>query len=253
MWSKREDGPRPARSRFLARRRRRALNLTPLEAFSRYRRLYAVFLAITAAALTWLAGTDEPVPHSTVVVAARELSAGTVLAAEDLAEATVPEPVLAQLDGLFVTDAELIGRTLIVPLTANTPVTHSSILGSMLVSSVPEGTQPVTIHPQDKLSAQLIPPGSAVEVFEDASFEDGRTEPTVLTAQAIVLFNAYFQRVEKTGGWPLMAAGQDDEPAIVVAVPHAQARGVVSAAARGRVLLALSPPTERGTVAPEQD
>lgn len=250
MWSKRRHPLRKTGSEVQNNQPPAALNLTVVEAFNRHRRLYALLLALAAGALTWVAGSDEPTPQTSVIVAARQLPVGTELSASDLKELSLPASVVAELDGLFTDDAELIGRKLLVPLTPEAPLTRSSLLDSALLDSVPEGMQAVTIRPQDPIGTQLIPSGTSVEVFEAESFEDGTTEPTVLSAHALVLHNAGFQREAKAGGWPRLGADPEETATIVVAVPQERARAVVAAAARGRVLLALSSqPTPAGTAA----
>lgn len=228
-------GRRPSKKRPIP-----ALNLTLMEAFDRHRRLYAVLLALSAAGLVLWSSTEAPVPHRTVLVAARELSLGTELSAQDLKEISLPEPVAAQLQGLYSEPTELLGRRLIIPLITDAPITRSAVLGSLLVENIPAGMQAVTIQPQDKLGAQLIPPGTTVEVIHGASFADGRTEPSVLSSEAVVLFNGYLQGADMQEGWPALTPQQGEDRAIIIAVPDTAARDVVSAAAAGNVLLSLT-------------
>lgn len=90
----------------------------------RRRRLLAAVLLGVAVTAGLRAVAAPPPPTTPVLVAARDLPAGTLLAADDLAPAELPPDAVPQ-----AVLAEPAGRTLAAPLRAGEPVTDVRVVG----------------------------------------------------------------------------------------------------------------------------
>ena len=133
------------------------------------RRPLAALLAATAV-LVGLRAVAAPPPITTgVLVAARDLPAGTTLATDDLTTAAFAagtEPsALAE---------EPVGRTLAAPVSAGEPITRPRLLGDGLAATH-EGLAVLPVRLSDAGAAALLRPGDHIDLLATAPSGDTRT------------------------------------------------------------------------------
>jgi Flp pilus assembly protein CpaB len=164
-----------------------------------------------------------PVPTRPVVVAARDLPAGTTLAAADLRVEQVPDVGA----GWTLPDgpASLAGSTTAVPLSAGEPVVAAVLVPAQLRG--PAGTVVTTVRLSDPALAGLLTPGTRVDVLAAAA-EGG--PGTVVARRALVLPRPAAAGGTASGG--LLGGGSDDEqPPVLLAVARDDADDLAGAAA----------------------
>ena len=147
------------------------------------RRTAAAVLVGLAAVLA-LTGGRESSADDMVVVAARDLSPGTVLQASEVTLRGLPAQVVP--DGTARTPAAVLGRTLAAPVRRGEPLTNVRLTGSDLARTVPGNpdTVSVPLRLADPGVAALLHPGAAVDVVTAGERQDA---PVVLARGARVL------------------------------------------------------------------
>lgn len=142
------------------------------------RRLLAFLLTATAVAVGLHAARPAPPPSVALTVAARDLPAGALLAADDLATVRVPPGGVP--DGA---QAHPVGETLAAPLRRGEPITGVRLVGPSLTEGHPDLTA-VPVRFPDPAMAGLLHVGDRVDLYatDPAS---ARTEK--VTADALVL------------------------------------------------------------------
>jgi Flp pilus assembly protein CpaB len=135
------------------------------------RRLIAGLLTAVAVAAGLQAATAEPPPQVTVLVAAHDLPAGTVLATDDVrrvgfAPASVPQGVAD----------DPAGRTLAAPMRAGEPVTDVRLVGPALTDGYP-GLVAVPVRLPDAGMAGLLRVGDRIDLV--SADPQGRSAQTV--------------------------------------------------------------------------
>ena len=202
------DQTPPIRDRLASTRRRlrRAI-------LTRRRPLAAVSAAL--AALIGLQAASPPPPETrSVLTAARDLPAGSVIDADDLVTAsfspgTVPAGVLGSA-------ADLVGRTTTGPVREGEAITDVRVLAGSLLEGYP-GRVAVPVRVADPGAVGLLRIGDRVDVI--AADPQGRTEPVTVAADA-----------------PVVALPEVDEAAmasgglVVLAVDDRTARSLAGAA-----------------------
>lgn len=147
----------------------------------RRRRLLAALFAAVAVLLGLRSVTAEPPPSRLVVVAARDLPAGAVLAAGDLRETSFAPgsvPPRAALD-----PAEVAGEQLASPVRAGEPITDVRVHGAGLVESAP-GRATLPVRFPDAGMVDLLRVGDVIDVW--ATDPRGRSSRRI-TAGSVVL------------------------------------------------------------------
>ncbi|MDQ1714603.1 MAG: pilus assembly protein CpaB [Frankiaceae bacterium] len=97
------------------------------------------------------------------VVAARDLPAGTMLTAADLALVTVP--VQAVADGAAAVVSTVVGQRIALPMRRNEPVTAVRLLDAGLLQALGNDLRAVPIRLADPALAQLVQAGALVDVY----------------------------------------------------------------------------------------
>jgi pilus assembly protein CpaB len=130
----------------------------------------ALSAAVTYYAYRMLSTRLSPPTEETVaiVVAADKLSLGTRLTPQLLRVANWPKANLPE--GRFSDPAEVDGRGVIVPMSANEPVLESKLAskeaGAGLASAIPEGMRAMAVRVNDIIGvAGFVVPGSHVDVI----------------------------------------------------------------------------------------
>lgn len=198
------------------------------------RRLAAIGLLV-AAVLVGLrpdrvAGPVAPPPPTTpVVVAARDLAAGSVLTGADLRTVPMPDAVLPA--GAARSVAGLAGRVAAGPMRRGEPVTDARVVGPGLTAGLPVGSAAVPVRLAEPETATLVRAGDRVDVLGAPVGPDGTG-----TGDA----------VEIATGVRVLAvlAGQQaaDGAVLVVAAAGRAARALAGAAARHRITVTVHPP-----------
>lgn len=163
-------------------------------------------LLVSGALRTALTPPPTGVP---VLVAARDLPAGHVLAGRDLDVVHVP-PAAAPAPGLA--ESDLVGRELVVAVPAALPLVPALLAGDRFALDPPEGTVVVALTPADATTAALLRPGDRVDLV---------TEAGALARAALVL------EITEPGAAGLL--GTAGSPGMVVAVTPAEGRALAAA------------------------
>jgi len=187
---------------------------------------------IAAAGLVVLAGVaalrpnpdDERAP---VVVAARDLSPGTALTADDLRlekrlAPTIPDGSQSDID-------TIVGSTLAGPTRRGEVLTDVRLLGRRLAESAAgPDARIVPVHPVDGALADLVRPGDVVDIIA-ASETNSAAAARVVATNAIVVLVSAKQK----------AQAATSERVVLVALPAAAANAVAGAALTQTVTLTL--------------
>ena len=211
----------------------------------RSRRLFIVMalallsgLAAAWLALNYLRQPESPIrtadPVATeVVVAARDLSLGTVLTAEDVKLADWPGALLPE--GYSASVEEVLGRGVITNVVLNEPLISRKMAvkeaGGGLPIVIPEGMRAVSVRVDDVISiAGFVVPGTRVDVMVTLD----QAEPvTKLILQMIPVLTSGQVVEQGINGEPIQVT------VITLLVTPEQAEDLVLAATRGRIQLAL--------------
>jgi pilus assembly protein CpaB len=205
----------------------------------RYRWL-VVALCLGCAAWIVVAELRPPTPPSVpVLVASRQLPAGTVLTPEDVrlvAAESSPE------GSLEVTD--VVGATLTVGLPAGVPVVDTMLLGPGLADAAPPGWVVVPVSLADAMLADLLRVGDRVDLYLAAADTGGRVDDaTLVTSGALVLARAEEGGTQST--WLGTSAAPSDA-VVVIAVRAEDAAALTGASGFGPFRAVLSAVADPG-------
>lgn len=173
----------------------------------------------------------EPPATVAVVVAARALAAGAVLDAADVRTAQAPLDSAPELAARR--QAEVLGSSTAVPLTAGTPLVPGVLAPDDLAG--PPGTVVAAVRLADPAVAELLAAGMRVDVL--AATPEGE-RGTVVASRALVLPSP--PRAEATGGPFSVASGDESMPVLLAVAPDEVDE--LAAAAASAVLSAVVVP-----------
>jgi Flp pilus assembly protein CpaB len=187
---------------------------------------------IAAAGLVVLAGVAALRPNpdgerAQVVVAARDLSPGVALTADDLRlekrlAPTIPDGSQSDID-------TIVGSTLAGPTRRGEVLTDVRLLGRRLAESAAgPDARIVPVHPVDGALAELVRPGDVVDIVA-ASETNSAAAARVVATNAIVVLVSAKQK----------AQAATSERVVLVALPAAAANAVAGAALTQTVTLTL--------------
>jgi Flp pilus assembly protein CpaB len=196
-------------------------------ALSRHRSLLAAGLAAgsVASALGVLAPPAEA--GVTVLVAARDLPAGTALAAEDLTSSRIPTRLVPA--GVLTTQGQATGRLLAAPVRRGETLLDIRLAGPRLLGGSPGGLLAVPVRVADAASVALLSAGDHVDVLAAGTAAGGPAYATVVAADAAVL--AVPTAVD---------AGGEGALVVLATTPSVAAR-LASAAVSSRLSITLRP------------
>lgn len=233
-----EDATRPAPTNTARLRGQRRVRLARLGVrLSGWpRRGLAAVLLGAAALLALRPGGSQtvlapPEPARDVAVAARDLAAGTVVAAADLRTVTMPVAVVP--GGAVSRPAAVIGRVVAGPIRRGETVTDTRVVGPGLTAGLgPGGYVAVPVRLAEPEAAAIVRAGDRVDVLGTAVGADGTTP----AGDAAELAPAV--RVLAV----LSGRGEADGAVLVVAATPPVARRLAGAGARQRLTIAVRPP-----------
>lgn len=194
----------------------------------RLRRLASAGLAAGALAASLHVLAPSPPDGQPVLLAARDLAAGTALTAGDLR--TDSRPVDDLPSGTLSSAQTVIGRVLTSGVRRGEVLTDARIVGPGLTVGLPPGTVAIPVRIADRAVVPLVAPGDHVDVLvaTDAA------EATLVARSAVVL-----ARPSPGGGGLLGTSTGTGGGLLVLAASPDDASSLVSAAARGPLSLAL--------------
>jgi pilus assembly protein CpaB len=181
----------------------------------------ALFLALRPAAPAASAGTPDLVA---VAVSSRDLPAGTVLDAADLAVARYPPDAVPA--GAATSPEPLLRRVLAAGVRAREPVTDARLVGAGLTALLPHGQVAAPVRLADLAVAGLVRTGDRVDVL--AVLPDAAAAE-VVAGDALVL----------------AATGTDEEATaglLLIAVDAETAARLAAAATTATLTVNLPPP-----------
>jgi Flp pilus assembly protein CpaB len=187
---------------------------------------------IAAAGLVLLAGVAALRPNpdgerAQVVVAARDLSPGAALTADDLRlekrlAPTIPDGSQSDID-------TIVGSTLAGPTRRGEVLTDVRLLGRRLAESAAgPDARLVPVHPVDIALAELVRPGDVVDIVAASETNSAAAARVVATGAIVVLVSAKQK-----------AQAATSERVVLVALPAASANAVAGAALTQTVTLTL--------------
>lgn len=177
------------------------------------------------------------VPSQTIVVAARDLPAGSILRREDVE--TVDWPGAAVPEGFATQAGEVVGRGLITDVKRNEALLDSKLAqkeaGGGLSITIPEGMRAVSVEVDEVVGvAGFVLPGTRVDVLVTVMPGTDRTRTTtriiLQNIRAIAADQRYQQDIE---GEPQYVT------VVTLLVTPVQAEELTLAATEGRIQLAL--------------
>ena len=203
----------------------------------RHRRPAAALLLALAAGLSVHAVAGEPPPGVAVAAAARDLPAGQVLRADDVAVVELPASLVP--DGTLAS-GEATGRALSSAVRRGEPLTDARLVGPDQLAAAPPGTMAVAVPVAEPATLAMVRPGDTVALLAassvDGQLDGAAPEPAhVVVEQAVVLA----QPVTPAGG--LLDAPTGGGPVLVVAVSRDEALRLADASANLRVSVAILP------------
>jgi len=187
---------------------------------------------IAAGGLVALAGIaalrpDPAGDRAQVVVAARDLSPGTELTADDLRLETRLLPTIP--DGSQSDIGPIVGSTLAGPTRRGEVLTDVRLLGRRLAESAAgPDARIVPVHPADSALIDLVRPGDVVDVVA-ASDSSSQSNPHVVATDAIVVLVSPKPKAQSA----------NNDRVVLVALPTAAANAVAEAALVQTVTLTL--------------
>lgn len=195
------------------------------------RRLLAIGLLAAAALLAGGqpgGGRAADEPGVDVLIAQRDLAAGTLVAAGDIAVRAWPQRLVPT--GTLTPADEPVGRLLVGAVRAGEPLTDVRLLGPGLSAALEPGLRAVPIRLADAGVAALLRAGDRIDLYAIGTGVDD--PPSSLLARHVLVLAVPAQQdsVVPEGG------------IIVVAAPEATAVRVVQAAYAQAVAATLAPP-----------
>ncbi len=150
----------------------------------RYRRLLRAVLVVIVVAIVVVRLSPKPAPTTAIVAAARDLSAGAVLAAADLR--TIALPPAAVPAGATTDVSSVVGSQLSGPLRRGEPLTDVRLSGGVL-SRPAAGLVSAPVRLADSQAAELLQPGQRIDVLaaSTATGDAGSADSGSSTASAV--------------------------------------------------------------------
>lgn len=161
-----------------------------------------------------------------VVVAARALPVGHVVAEDDLQ--TVRWPADRRPEAALALPGSAVGRRLASPVTAGEAITTARLVGTGLVAGAPPGTVVVRVPLADPSAAVLAGAGSRVDLVSTTTGESLASSATVLAADT-----GADQAAAATPGLLGGSASAPGGTGLLVAVPPSAVAGLARALGDG--------------------
>jgi pilus assembly protein CpaB len=194
------------------------------------RRVLALVLLI-AAAFSATAGhrgraAERPPPTSPVLVAVRDIPAGTTLQRSAIGIARLPASLVPA--GAVRSAAAALGRTVGAPVRRGEPITDVRLVGRALATALAgTGAVAAPVRLADSDTAGLLRPGDTVDVLAAAQRGDSGSARVVATDARVMTVP------------PPDPDSTADGALVVLAMPENAARSVAAAATSGQITVTL--------------
>jgi Flp pilus assembly protein CpaB len=201
------------------------------------RRVVAVLCLLLAAGSALAARHStplQPIPQRTVVVAAHDLAAGTVLSLPDMREAVWP--VNVRPPNAVDKVSAVLGRQLAGAIRTGEPITSTRLISGDIAAGLPPGLVAAPVELTSTTAGALVQPGDWVDVLttnRPAGSDDvASTRASHIVAEAVRVLTVRTTPPEAASGGT----------AIVVAVDHATALRLADAAGAAVLVTIRRPP-----------
>jgi Flp pilus assembly protein CpaB len=191
----------------------------------RLRRAAIAVLLVLAACLVARQAAPPPAETTGVVVAARDLTAGHVLAAEDLRTVRLPAGLVPT--GTVGRVPALEGRWVVVDIPAGLPLVDGVLDADRFGIRAPAGTVAVPIRLADAAVAALLRPGDRIDLVAPGGTSPvGEQAPAAVLARAAVVLEVTDEAAADGG---LGGGAATSDPLVVVAVAVDEGHQLASA------------------------
>jgi Flp pilus assembly protein CpaB len=124
-----------------------------------------------------------PKPGVEVLVASKDLPAGSKLAANDFAPGQIDEKQLWST--MISSPDQLVGKTLARPLATNQPISASDLVGSALLAGLPANYVAISLPVHSSTNFSLLSPGAQIDIYTTST--DGLNSGILVASRAIIL------------------------------------------------------------------
>jgi pilus assembly protein CpaB len=187
------------------------------------------------------------VAMTTIVIASRDVPAGTMLSSDDVK--AVSWPASSRLATSFATVNEVVGRGTVDILHANEPLTAAKLAargaGAGLQPTIPQGMRAISIHVNEIIGvAGFVTPGSRVDVLVTLDSQgagakkDTTTRVVVSNVQVLTAGTRYDQDQARQDGKPIPSS------VVTLMVTPDDAERVALAQNEGKINLTLRNPLD---------
>jgi len=149
----------------------------------RYRRSIAATLAGLGTLIILSLVVPSPGSQTKVLVAIGPLSSGTTLTATDFTQKVIP--VDASWNSLQSDPKEIIGRVLARSLASNQPISSNDLVGSELLTGLPENYVAVSLPVIASTDSSLLNVGNFIDVY--GTTNDGLNTGVLIASHARIL------------------------------------------------------------------
>jgi pilus assembly protein CpaB len=189
-----------------------------------------------------MVGTASASSASSVVVAAKDLTVGAKIEAQDVRLAQLPASELP--NKVFHNTADVVGRGVLVPIQRSELVLGSKVAGEEagagLPALIPTGMRAVSVKVNDVVSVSgFVLPGTRVDVLLTGQPSKSNDTPTTTTVLENVQVLSAGPKLEKdANGQPV------NVPVITLLVSPEDAQKLTLAATQGQIQLSLRSPMD---------
>ena len=196
----------------------------------RYRRSIAATLAGLGTLIALSIVIPSPGSQTKVLVATGALSAGSTLTASDFTQKTLPDDLAWST--LQAEPTALVGRVLAHSIAANQPISSSDLIGSGLLTGLPENYVAVSLPVSASTSASLLNVGNVIDVY--GSSNDGFNSGILIASRARIL-------AIPSGSKSSMFSGGSTTSSIIVGVDSVAAISIAGNVSNQGFTIALLP------------
>ena len=147
----------------------------------RYRRSISAILAGLGVMI--IISFLAPKPGVEVLVASKDLAAGSKLTAQDFTTGQIEENQLWST--VASSSDQLVGKTLARPLAINQPISASDLVGSSLLAGLPANYVAISLPVHSSTNFSLLSPGAQVDIYTAST--DGLNSGILVASRAIIL------------------------------------------------------------------
>jgi len=196
------------------------------------RRGLAALLLVSAALLATAGAPAQPGPNRSVLIAARDLSPGALLSAEDVRRASLP--VAAVPSGALSDPAQATGRTVTGAVRKGELLTDVRLIGpALLVATAGAGAVATPVRLADPDATALLRAGDVVDVLAAPTAESAAGQPAQVVAAGVPVLAVPAESQE---------SALVDGALIVVATTAPVAARLATAAVHARLSVTVLPP-----------